>query len=187
MQTKPDSLAVITQNMTPGYLRKNGVPYCAKAVLTEHFNVLGGPDGQAYLSVTMLVDDPTFVAASHLATNLFKKIPDGSGWDPTPCWANDANRREGATFVKFGVNTFIWSASFGAAEIALLPTIKERGFDGVEVPLFRAVDFPSAAIRKALETNGLEATACTVLVDGLSRMMRTRRHGERRNNMCVTL
>jgi D-psicose/D-tagatose/L-ribulose 3-epimerase len=70
--------------------------------------------------------------------------------------------------LKFGVNTFIWSASFGTREIERLPQIKERGFDGVEVPLFRAADFPSSDIRKALEANGLEATACTVLVDGLS-------------------
>jgi hypothetical protein len=87
MQAKPDSLGVITRHMTPGYLRKNGVPYSANAVLTEYFNILGGPDGQAYLSVTMQVDDPTYLAAPHLATNIFKKIPDGSGWDPTPCWA----------------------------------------------------------------------------------------------------
>lgn len=86
MQAKPDSLTVVTRNMIPGYLRKNGVPYSAKAVLTEYFNILGGPDSQTYLSVTMMVDDPTYLAAPHLSTNMFKKIPDASGWDPTPCW-----------------------------------------------------------------------------------------------------
>jgi hypothetical protein len=87
MQAKPDSLTVITRNMTPGYLRKNGVPYSAKAVLTEYLNVLGGPEGQTYLSVTMLVDDPTYLTVPHFTTNIFKKLPDASGWDPTPCWA----------------------------------------------------------------------------------------------------
>jgi len=86
MQAKPDSLTVVTRNMLAGYLRKNGVPYSAKAILTEYFNILGGPDGQTYLSVTMLVDDPTYLAAPHFSTNMFKKIPDASGWDPTRCW-----------------------------------------------------------------------------------------------------
>ena len=39
------SLKVVTTNMTPGYLRKNGVPYRAGAVLTEYvdrFDVPGG-------------------------------------------------------------------------------------------------------------------------------------------------
>ena len=70
--------------------------------------------------------------------------------------------------MKFGVNTFIWSATFEPAHFGLLPTIKEAGFDGVEIPLFRPQDLAAAAIRKATEANGLECNACTVLVDGLS-------------------
>jgi D-psicose/D-tagatose/L-ribulose 3-epimerase len=70
--------------------------------------------------------------------------------------------------MKFGVNTFIWSATFEPAHFGLLPAIKEAGFDGVEIPLFRPQDLAAAAIRKATEANGLECNACTVLVDGLS-------------------
>lgn len=70
--------------------------------------------------------------------------------------------------MKFGVNTFIWSAACDQTVEALLPLIKEKGFDGVEVPLFRAADFPAARLRKAAESNGLQCNACTVLVDGLS-------------------
>ncbi len=70
--------------------------------------------------------------------------------------------------MKFGVNTFIWSATFEPAHFSLLPTIKEAEFDGVEIPLFRPQDLVAAAIRKAMEANGLECNACTVLVDGLS-------------------
>ena len=36
------SLKVVTTNMLPGYIRKNGVPYSDKAVLTEYFNRLTG-------------------------------------------------------------------------------------------------------------------------------------------------
>jgi D-psicose/D-tagatose/L-ribulose 3-epimerase len=70
--------------------------------------------------------------------------------------------------MKFGVNTFIWSAQYDQRVKALLPSIKEHGFDGVEVPLFRPTEFPAADIRKATGANGLEVTICSVLVQGLS-------------------
>jgi D-psicose/D-tagatose/L-ribulose 3-epimerase len=70
--------------------------------------------------------------------------------------------------MKFGVNTFIWSGTFDQSNFGLLPIIKEAGFDGVEIPLFRAKDFQAASIRKAVEAHGLECNACTVLVDGFN-------------------
>ncbi|HXJ40061.1 MAG TPA: TIM barrel protein, partial [Bryobacteraceae bacterium] len=70
--------------------------------------------------------------------------------------------------MKFGVNTFIWSASFDKSNLPLLPLIKQNGFDGVEVPLFRPAEFAAADIRKGLAENDLECTICSVLVDGLS-------------------
>ena len=66
--------------------------------------------------------------------------------------------------MKFGVNTFIWSAGFDHSNLPLLPRIKSWGFDGVEVPLFRPTEFAAAVIRKGVETNGLECTICSVLV-----------------------
>jgi D-psicose/D-tagatose/L-ribulose 3-epimerase len=70
--------------------------------------------------------------------------------------------------MKFGVNTFIWSATYDRTIQELLPPIGERGFDGVEVPLFRPAEFPASTIRRDTEANGLECTICCVLVDGLS-------------------
>jgi D-psicose/D-tagatose/L-ribulose 3-epimerase len=70
--------------------------------------------------------------------------------------------------MKFGVNTFIWSATFDPSHFGLLPAIKEAGIDGVEIPLLRPKDLQAASIRKAVEANGLESNCCTVLVDGLS-------------------
>ncbi len=70
--------------------------------------------------------------------------------------------------MKFGVNTFIWSAEYNSLVEALLPRIQEGGFDGVEVPLFRPAEFPAAAIRRATEASGLECTVCSVFVTGLS-------------------
>ncbi len=87
--------------------------------------------------------------------------------------------------MKFGVNTFIWSGTFDQSNFGLLPIIKEAGFDGVEIPLFRPKDFQASSIRKAVEANGLECNACTVLVDGFSLISespdmrrRTRQHLE---------
>jgi D-psicose/D-tagatose/L-ribulose 3-epimerase len=70
--------------------------------------------------------------------------------------------------MKFGVNTFIWSASFDSSSFPLLPPIKAAGFDGVEIPLFRPTGFDASDIRKGLEANGLECNVCTILVDGMS-------------------
>src|SRR4051812_32477828 len=70
--------------------------------------------------------------------------------------------------MKFGANTFIWSAQYDATVRAMLPTIKEKGFDGVEVPLFRPAEFPAAQIRRDMEANGLACNVCSVLVPGFS-------------------
>jgi D-psicose/D-tagatose/L-ribulose 3-epimerase len=70
--------------------------------------------------------------------------------------------------MKFGVNTFIWSATFTRDNLPLLPQIKEAGFDAVEVPIFRAEGFAATDIRKGAEQNGLEVTGCSVFTDGLS-------------------
>jgi D-psicose/D-tagatose/L-ribulose 3-epimerase len=50
----------------------------------------------------------------------------------------------------------------------MLPTIKEKGFDGVEVPLFRPAEFPAAQIRRDMEANGLACNVCSVLVPEFS-------------------
>jgi len=70
--------------------------------------------------------------------------------------------------MKIGVNTLIWSAACDQTVRELFPVIKEKGFDGVEVPLFRADGFPVAELRKAADASDLECNACGLLVDGLS-------------------
>jgi D-psicose/D-tagatose/L-ribulose 3-epimerase len=70
--------------------------------------------------------------------------------------------------MKFGVNTFIWTSTFDKSNVPLLAAIKGNGFDGVEVPCFRARDFAAADIRKGVEANGLECTVCSVLPQGFS-------------------
>jgi hypothetical protein len=82
---KGGALKVVTTNMLPGYLRKNGVPYSEKAVLTEYFNVLTGQQNDQYLVVTAFVEDPTYLAQPFIRTYQFKKQADNAGWAPTPC------------------------------------------------------------------------------------------------------
>ena len=52
------SLKVVTKGMKPGYLRKNGVPYSADAVITEYFDRFDLPGGDALMVVSTEVVDP---------------------------------------------------------------------------------------------------------------------------------
>jgi D-psicose/D-tagatose/L-ribulose 3-epimerase len=70
--------------------------------------------------------------------------------------------------MKLGVNTFIWSADFGRAQLALLPRIREHGFDGVEIPMFDPAGFPATDIRNALAANDLDCTVCSIIPEGRS-------------------
>ena len=70
--------------------------------------------------------------------------------------------------MKFGVNTYIWSADFTPAHLDLLPRLKAAGFDGVEIPIFRPAAFDAAAIRRGAEAVGLERTAVASLLPELS-------------------
>jgi len=68
-----------------GYLRKNGVPYSAQATVTEDFDVATLTGGSQVLLVTTTVDDPVYLARPFIVSSQFRKEPDGSKWDPTPC------------------------------------------------------------------------------------------------------
>jgi hypothetical protein len=81
------SLEVETTNLKPGYLRKNGVPYSDKTSVTEYFERFSEPDGNDHLMVMTIVTDPEYLALPFVVTSDFKKEPDGSKWDPTPCSA----------------------------------------------------------------------------------------------------
>lgn len=81
------SLKVVTTHMRAGYLRKNGVPYSADAVVTEYFDAIKEPDGEQYLIVKTIVDDPRYLAGEFLTSTHFKRESDGTKWRPSPCTA----------------------------------------------------------------------------------------------------
>ena len=86
-QSRTGQLKVVTTNLRPGYLRKNGVPYSADTVLTEYFNRIKESNGDEYLLLTVIVQDPRYLTQSTIRTSEFKMEPNGSKWSPTPCSA----------------------------------------------------------------------------------------------------
>jgi hypothetical protein len=84
---KGGSLKVVTTNLRAGYLRKNGVPYSENAVLTEYWEVFKRDNGEEWLTITQVVEDPRFLRQARLIAIPFKKEADGAKWEPTPCSA----------------------------------------------------------------------------------------------------
>jgi hypothetical protein len=82
------SLRVVTTNLRPGYLRKNGVPYSANARVTEYINRTSEANGDAWLVVTTVIEDPQNLTSRFVTSSHFKKVPDSSAWSPTPCSAS---------------------------------------------------------------------------------------------------
>ena len=80
------SLKVVTTQFREGYLRKNGVPYSEQASITEYFHRLPPyPNGDEWLHVTTIVEDPKYLTQPFYTSTQFKREPDGSKWNPTPC------------------------------------------------------------------------------------------------------
>jgi hypothetical protein len=81
------SLKVVTTRMKPGYLRKNGVPYGANAVLTEYFDRFDVPGGDSLLIVTSEIVDAENLMTPYWTSQQFKREDGQTGWNPTPCVA----------------------------------------------------------------------------------------------------
>ncbi len=79
------SVKAITTHLEPGYYWKNGMPYTANAVLTEHFRTLKLPDGSEWIILVQIVEDPEYLTQPFIVNYHFKRLPDGSKWNPTPC------------------------------------------------------------------------------------------------------
>jgi hypothetical protein len=78
------TLKVVTTHIKPGYLRNNGVPFSANAVLTEYYDV-HKRNGDEYLVQMQIVEDPKYLDAPWVVSSHFRREPDGSKWDPQPC------------------------------------------------------------------------------------------------------
>jgi hypothetical protein len=68
-------------------LRSNGAPYSANALLSEYYDSYTAPNGDELLVVTSIVENPQYLSQPFVTSSNFKKLPDSTGWNPTPCSA----------------------------------------------------------------------------------------------------
>ena len=78
-------LNVVITKAKPAYMQRNGVLYSANAVITEHYDLVKEANGDQYLIVTTLIEDPAYLARPFQRSTHFRKEANGNGWDPTPC------------------------------------------------------------------------------------------------------
>jgi len=83
------TLKVVTTRMRAGYAQKNGVPYSENAVLTEYFTRTTEPNGDSWLIVTHVLEDPQFYTTPFVRSTHYKKLPDtpAPAWTPETCTA----------------------------------------------------------------------------------------------------
>jgi hypothetical protein len=79
------NLRVVTTNLRPGYLRKNGVPYGANTTYTEYWDLFAGRNNEQWLVITSIVRDPQHLQREWITSLNFKKEANGAKFDPTPC------------------------------------------------------------------------------------------------------
>jgi hypothetical protein len=84
IESELSHLEVVTTNLTPGFLRRNGVPYSDRTMLTEYFDH-HTDFGAQWLTVTSIVDDPVYLSEPFITSSSFRRLPDGESWNPTPC------------------------------------------------------------------------------------------------------
>lgn len=84
---KAGNLKVVTTNLKPGYVRKNGVPYSASTVLTEYYDVHTADNNDVWLVVTTQVHDPANFTTDFITSTHFKKLGANAPWRPEPCSA----------------------------------------------------------------------------------------------------
>ncbi len=79
------ALVVVTGNLAPGWLRRNGVPYSARTRVTEHYHAFKDPNGSDWFDVTTEVVDPEYLTRPFFTSSDFQRESDDSKWSPHPC------------------------------------------------------------------------------------------------------
>lgn len=67
--------------------------------------------------------------------------------------------------MKIGFNMLLWTPFVTDEHFPLFATLKQTGYDGVEIPLFNGDPAHYAKVAQALKDNGLDCTAVTVIPD----------------------
>jgi hypothetical protein len=79
------NLKVVTTHMRPGYLQKNGVPYSGNTVLTEYFSRTSESNGDSWLILTSIVEDPQYLTGPFIRSTHYKRLAESTAWEPEPC------------------------------------------------------------------------------------------------------
>lgn len=87
IQIRPGSMKVVTTNLSGGYLRKNGIPYSANTVLNEYYDIIHEPNGDQYLVISTVVDDPANLTQPFRTSTHFKREANNSKFKPSACSA----------------------------------------------------------------------------------------------------
>ena len=77
-------LNVVTTDLIPGYLRKNGVPYSKDTVLTEYFD-RHSDFGDEWFTVTTIVEDSEYLTQPFITSSHFKRENDDARWNLSQC------------------------------------------------------------------------------------------------------
>jgi len=86
-QPRTGTLKVVTTSLRPGYLRKNGVPYSANAVMTEWYDVVALSSSDPLLVINTEIVDPENLTQPFVTSTHFKKLPNAATFTPEPCTA----------------------------------------------------------------------------------------------------
>src|SRR5213596_2696760 len=70
---KYGSLEVMTTNLRPGYLRRNGVPYSVGTAMTEYWDLFKEPEGTDWLVITTTIVDPAYLQLPYETSPAFKR------------------------------------------------------------------------------------------------------------------
>lgn len=79
------ALKITTTHMRAGYLRRNGVPYGERTVMTEYIDLVHEASGKDWVVVKTLIQDPEFLFGRYVTSPNFRRELNDSGWKPTPC------------------------------------------------------------------------------------------------------
>ena len=70
--------------------------------------------------------------------------------------------------MKIGVSFFAWTAQLTSTHLSILPSLREHGLDGFEIPMFDPAELPATEIRRASEANALDCSVCAILPSGIN-------------------
>ena len=73
------------EELNPGVIASGSSAFGGNATLTEYYDRTKEENGDFWLVVTTIVDDPQYLQQPFITSTHFKLESDGSKWSPSPC------------------------------------------------------------------------------------------------------